>query len=93
MPQGRPAYSGMRAYEVKQVVLAGKRPPLRQLADSQPELADIISRCWAQAPADRPSFAAVLVEVEGLLQQWLTLQQTNEDTTMINTYENMSNRY
>jgi hypothetical protein len=80
----------MRAHEVKQVVLAGQRPPLSQLADSQPELTDIISCCWAQAPEDRPSFAAVLGRLEGILRQWLALQQTNEDTTMVNTYAGVS---
>ncbi len=42
--------------------IAGERPPIPE--DIAPELASIITACWAQKAEDRPSFTDVLARLE-----------------------------
>jgi serine/threonine protein kinase len=54
----KPAYNGYtRAKHFKEVIVEGKRPKLPR---SWPYVErNLLERCWAPKPADRPSFAAI----------------------------------
>jgi hypothetical protein len=62
--QGRPAFAGMRAADIRATVLAGMRPPLPSTL--HPDIAHVISSCWAQEADARPPFAAVLQRLEAV---------------------------
>ena len=51
--------------EVPFKVTRGERPD-RQLRGAEPEVAELIKRCWNQDPLRRPSFATIVGELERL---------------------------
>jgi hypothetical protein len=68
--QGRPAYRGMRSEQIKYCVMGGLRPTLPPPPAMHPDVAEVISFCWAQAPDARPAFVSVLARLQELLGSW-----------------------
>jgi mitogen-activated protein kinase kinase kinase 7 len=53
-----PPFSGMGAAEIRSKVMGGGRP---DIALSAPRvLQDIVTKCWAKEPTERPSFEKIL---------------------------------
>ncbi|KXZ51145.1 hypothetical protein GPECTOR_13g632 [Gonium pectorale] len=62
---GEKPWRGLRAGRILHaVMLRGSRPPLPPWLP--PAYAAIVQACWAQAPRDRPSFAAIVEQLEAL---------------------------
>jgi len=53
------------SWDVASFVIAGKRLEIPERCP--PFYSDLISRCWAHQPGDRPSFANIVEELEGVL--------------------------
>jgi serine/threonine protein kinase len=62
---GRPAYPGMKASIVRDHVCAGLRPTIPESVPSGVQA--IIHACWAQEADQRPTFGAVLQQLEGVM--------------------------
>ncbi|KAH7680844.1 Dual-specificity kinase protein [Dioscorea alata] len=58
-------------------VRQGLRPELPE--NTHPILSDLIQRCWEADPAKRPSFAEIIVELEELLKQVESPDETSEE--------------
>lgn len=72
--------------EYAQGIFEGRRPPLPP--QLHPEVGSIVSRCWAQDPAQRPTFAVLVDELSALLQQVQThkqQQQAQQQHLLLNT--------
>lgn len=64
---GEDAYRGWHPMQIiMQVSQHGTRPP--PLPHCPPGMAALMERCWAQEPADRPTFTEILAELQPLLQ-------------------------
>ena len=48
-------------------VVGGWRPSLEDIKKRQPNLATLVRKCWAQKPADRPSFDEILTYINGVM--------------------------
>ncbi|XP_039124796.1 serine/threonine-protein kinase STY46-like isoform X6 [Dioscorea cayenensis subsp. rotundata] len=55
----------------------GLRPELPE--NTHPILSDLIQRCWEADPAKRPSFAEIIVELEELLKQVKSPEETSDE--------------
>jgi hypothetical protein len=75
----------MRSDQVKSSVLAGLRPTLPPPKMMHPDIAEVISYCWAQAPDARPAFPSVLVRLQDILRAWTEARQLLQDTTILPT--------
>ena len=54
-----------------QVAHHGGRPPLPKSSNAwPPELIELVTRCWAQDPQQRPSAADVVWELQGMLSSY-----------------------
>ncbi|XP_019708410.1 serine/threonine-protein kinase STY46 isoform X2 [Elaeis guineensis] len=63
-------YDTMTPLQAALGVRQGMRPELPEHA--HPGLLDLMQRCWGTAPAKRPSFSQIIVELEELLKQLAT---------------------
>lgn len=54
---GEDAWSGVKTWDIPDLVIDGKRPPLPKLSK---QLGDLITSCWHHNPKKRPSFRNVL---------------------------------
>lgn len=55
---GRLPFEGVRNGQIYESIIAGDRPSLDDV-DMSPALRDLIQRCWATIPTDRPSFTEI----------------------------------
>ncbi|XP_019703609.1 serine/threonine-protein kinase STY46 isoform X2 [Elaeis guineensis] len=60
-------YDNLTPLEAALGVIQGSRPELPER--THPRLLDLMQRCWETAPAKRPSFSQVIVELEEFLKQ------------------------
>ena len=78
--------SASRAFKaVAQALAVGSRPDLAAMRkarkDCPEELMDIVARCWAQNPAERPAFTDLIPELENLLTDVKAEMQRNSSNT------------
>ncbi len=78
---GRGTFRGMRAPDVKRLVCEGNRPPIPGYLPAG--VADIISACWAQEPADRPSFAVITQMISEAMADVQMMGTAIHDTTLV----------
>eukprot|EP01089_Gocevia_fonbrunei_P023102 TRINITY_DN9593_c0_g1_i1.p1 TRINITY_DN9593_c0_g1~~TRINITY_DN9593_c0_g1_i1.p1 ORF type:complete len:568 (-),score=107.07 TRINITY_DN9593_c0_g1_i1:21-1724(-) len=60
-----PHYSNQLAKLIIAVCDAGERPPITD--EVPPRLADLMRRCWADNPRDRPTFAKVVKDLDEIM--------------------------
>eukprot|EP00741_Cyanophora_paradoxa_P008505 tig00001336_g8230.t1 len=58
-------YLGMASATIMAHVLAGKRPQMQPATRAHP-LAQLMAKCWAQEPGNRPDFTEVVSTIEGV---------------------------
>merc|ERR1712204_30531 len=58
-------YSNLTPLQAAMKVVNGERPPIS--SDCPQELAQIMTKCWAHYPIDRPTFSDIVLELENLL--------------------------
>jgi hypothetical protein len=63
-----PPWRGVPLSSVPCCVVNGQRPE-QQLGHAQPELAELIRRCWAAEAVARPAFAKIVEELSELYAQ------------------------
>jgi hypothetical protein len=61
---GRPPWEGLSMGQINAAVMRGRRPPLPAGADA--ELAGLITACWAQDPAARPTAATAVARLAAM---------------------------
>ncbi|XP_061969353.1 serine/threonine-protein kinase STY46-like isoform X3 [Populus nigra] len=69
-------YDSMTPLQAALGVRQGLRPDLPQ--NAHPKLLDLMQRCWETVPDKRPSFSEITVELETLLQESQTCQESAE---------------
>jgi serine/threonine-protein kinase len=67
MVTGRTAFAGMRQHEVVRSVLGGGRPIMPPSVHS--DVAALITDCWAQEAADRPTAGQVVARLSCIIKQ------------------------
>ena len=63
---GKQPYPGMNNAKTREEVEQGYRMP--SPPDTPPEIYECMRQCWATAPEDRPSFAALYATIAEVLQ-------------------------
>ena len=65
----RVPWKEMSMFQVRDETLAGNRPPFH--FDTPRELAELIARCWHEAPDQRPSIAELRLDYNGRIEKFL----------------------
>ncbi len=68
--QEQPYSFVQQAWEVASYVISGKRLPIP--SDTPVSVAELIRKCWAQLPADRPTFDDVVKELSVIVEISMT---------------------
>ena len=68
-PKAPPMTTPMLLPVLRQVVVSDNRPPVPPLERCPPRLADLLRRCWARAPLERPSAQQVVVELSNMMHE------------------------
>jgi len=77
----KPAFSHHKQYDAfSKAICQGERPPIPE--GTLPELAQLMTQCWAHEAKLRPSFEEVVAKLEGLCDQ----QKVKERNELINTH-------
>jgi hypothetical protein len=75
--------AGMSSQMLKMSVCQGMRPTIPPFVPA--EVTKIIESCWAQDPAQRPSFAQVLPQLEAAAREHMQATMWSDTTTMMMT--------
>ena len=62
---GIPAWDKIKKMQLRVSILSGKRPEFpNSLKEEFSQIKEIIQKCWAQNPVDRPTFTEILHQLQ-----------------------------